>query len=397
MKRIAELLLGLMAVAAVNYWLFGDRLMPSEGVVATEDIGAGAAADGRPGGGRPGGGPPGGNRAATVTMQPVELSPYALEYQAVGTVESTARVAVVAEASGQVEELLVAPGDRVAADAPLLRLEQRTQTLDLNSAKASLAEAENALERVERLSATGSVAVTSVQVQEAQTTTDIAQVAVDRAELALDRRIIRSPIDGVVGLIDARLGDYLNANAHITTVSVPEQLKVGFSLPERAVAVLEPGLSVDVLLPSRIGQVFKAQITAIDTEIDPVTRLIDVEAQLQGDVTGLRHGMIANVVLVEEQEAMPAIPALSIAWSREGASVFVAEQGTVRRVPVIIRHRLDDRVWVDGTLAEGDQIVVEGVQKLREGGQVQTLQLAQAETKERTAPRPNAQEPSVNE
>ncbi|UOA15780.1 MULTISPECIES: efflux RND transporter periplasmic adaptor subunit [Sulfitobacter] len=393
MKRIAELLLGLMAVAAVTYWLFGERLMPSQGAVAAEESGAGAA----PGGGRPGGGRPGGNRAATVTMQSVELSPYVLEYQAVGTIESTARVAVVAEASGQVEELLVAPGDRVTADAPLLRLEQRTQKLDLNSAKASLAEAENALERVERLSATGSVAVTSVQVQEAQTATDLAQVAVDRAELALDRRIIRSPIDGVVGLIDARLGDYLNANAQITTVSVPEQLKVGFSLPERAVAVLEPGLSVDVLLPARIGQVFKAQITAIDTEIDPVTRLIDVEAQLQGDVTGLRHGMIANVVLVEEQEAMPAIPALSIAWSREGASVFVAEQGTVRRVPVTIRHRLDDRVWVDGTLAEGDQIVVEGVQKLREGGQVQTLQLAQAETKKRRAPRPNAQEPSVNE
>ncbi|MEP3685590.1 MAG: efflux RND transporter periplasmic adaptor subunit [Sulfitobacter dubius] len=393
MKRIAELLLGLMAVAAVTYWLFGERLMPSEGAVAAEETGAGAA----PGGGRPGGGRPGGNRAATVTMQSVELSPYVLEYQAVGTIESTARVAVVAEASGQVEELLVAPGDRVTADAPLLRLEQRTQKLDLNSAKASLAEAENALERVERLSATGSVAVTSVQVQEAQTATDLAQVAVDRAELALDRRIIRSPIDGVVGLIDARLGDYLNANAQITTVSVPEQLKVGFSLPERAVAVLEPGLSVDVLLPARIGQVFKAQITAIDTEIDPVTRLIDVEAQLQGDATGLRHGMIANVVLVEEQEAMPAIPALSIAWSREGASVFVAEQGTVRRVPVTIRHRLDDRVWVDGTLAEGDQIVVEGVQKLREGGQVQTLQLAQAETKKRRAPPPSVQEPSVNE
>ena len=392
MKRIAELLLGLMAVAAVTYWLFGDRLMPSDGAAATEETGAGTAPGGRQGGGRAGG-----SRAAMVTMQPVDLSPYALEYQAVGTIESTARVAVVAEASGRVEELLVAPGDRVAADAPLLRLEQRTQTLDLASAKASLTEAQNALERVQRLSSTGSVAVTSVQVQEAQTATNIAQVAVDRAELELDRRIVRAPIEGVVGLMDARLGDYLSANAQITTVSVPEQLKVGFSLPESAVAVLEPGLMVDVLLPSRIGRVFKGQITAIDTEIDTTTRLIDVEAQLLGDVTGLRHGMIANVVLIEEQSAMPAISALSISWSREGASVFVAEEGTVRRVPVTIRHRLDDRVWVDGALAVGDQIVVEGVQKLREGGQVQTLQLAQADTEGRAAPRPNAQEPSVNE
>ena len=271
MKRIAELLLGLMAVAAVTYWLFGDRLMPSDGATATEETGAGTAPGGRQGGGRAGG-----SRAAMVTMQSVDLSPYALEYQAVGTIESTARVAVVAEASGRVEELLVAPGDRVAADAPLLRLEQRTQALDLASAKASLTEAQNALERVQRLSSTGSVAVTSVQVQEAQTATNIAQVAVDRAELELDRRIVRAPIEGVVGLMDARLGDYLSANAQITTVSVPEQLKVGFSLPESAVAVLEPGLMVDVLLPSRIGRVFKGQITAIDTEIDTTTRLIDV-------------------------------------------------------------------------------------------------------------------------
>lgn len=370
MKRTAEFLLAMAAIAAVTYWLFGDRLMP---FLTGEEPVAEAPAGG-PGAGRPGRG----NRPATVTLGTVELAPYAVVYEAVGTIEAEARVAVVSEIGGRVEEVLVAPGETVEAGAPLLRLDQRGQELDLATAEAQLAEARSALERVERLNASGSSAVSSVQVQEAQTAANLAQVAVDRAEFELDRRIIRAPIGGVVGLTEASLGDYLVTGSEITTVSAPDPLKVGFALPESAVSVLEPGLEVSVLLPSRIGQVLVAKITAIDTEIDPVTRLIGVEARLIGDLSGLRHGMIANVILEQEQAPLPMIPALSIAWTRTGASVFVSEAGTARSVPVTIRHRLDDQVWVNADLDAGDLIVVEGVQKVREGGTVQTLQLAQA-------------------
>ncbi|WP_323768229.1 efflux RND transporter periplasmic adaptor subunit [Marinovum sp.] len=365
MKRFAEALLGLAAIAAVTYWLFGERLAPYLGAEAPV---AEAAATGA-GGGRPGG-RPGAGRAALVTLETVEITAYAEAYQTVGTIEAEARVAVVSEVSGRVEEVFVAAGDRVAAGAPLLRLEQRTQELDLATAEVQLATATDTLKRVQQLTASGSSAVTSVQEQEALTAANLAQVTVDRATFERDRRTLRAPIAGVVGLMDARLGDYLTAGGAITTVSAPEQLLVDFALPESAVPVLAEGMALDVLLPSRIGQVFTARVTAIDTEIDPETRLIDVEARLEGDVSGLRHGMIANVVLAQEQAPMPAIPALAISWSRTGASVFVADEGTARSVPVTIRHRLDDRVWVSADLAAGDRVVVEGVQKVRAGGEL---------------------------
>lgn len=369
MKRAIEILVAVAAIAAVTYWLFGDRLLPAESTGATS-----AAASAGPGG------PGRGNRPATVTLQTVALSSYALTYESIGTIEAEARASVVSETSGRVEAVLVAPGEVIAAGAPLLRLDQRAQELDLATARAAMTEQADALERLERLNASGSSAVSSVQVQEAKTAVELAQVAVDRAEFELDRRTIRAPIGGTVGLVSVSLGDYLSTGTEITTVSEPERLKVSFALPERAVDILEPGLEVRVLLPSRVGQVHRARLTAIDTEVDPVTRLIAVEARLDGDLAGLRHGMIANVVLAQEQPPLPSIPALSISWSRDGASVFVSEGGTARRVPVTIRHRLDDQVWVKAELAEGDRIVVEGVQKVREGGTVQSLELAMAET-----------------
>ncbi|MBY6116666.1 efflux RND transporter periplasmic adaptor subunit [Mameliella alba] len=367
MKRITELLVALAVLASATYWIFGDSLLPAivgEGA-ASVTTGPAPATSGAPGRG---------SRSATVTLETVQAEPYSLVFEAVGTVEAVSRVAIVSEASGRVDEVLVAPGDQVTAGQPMLRLDQRAQELDLATARAQLAEAADTLDRLQQLSASGSVAVTSVQVKEAQTAVKLAEVAVEIAEFELDQRVVKSPITGAVGLIKANKGDYLSTGIEIATVSKLDALKVGFALPESAVAILEPGLAVDVYLPSRIGQAFAATVSAIDTEIDPDTRLIDVEARLQGDISGLRHGMIANVVLAQEQPPLPAVPALSIAWSREGASVFVVEDGGARRVPVTIRHRLDDRVWVRGELGDGDRIVVEGVQKVREGGQVQTAQ-----------------------
>lgn len=364
MKRIIEWLCALAILAGAVFWLYGDRLWPQEAApeAAADDAGP---ARGGPGGGR------GGNRAATVTLEAVDHSPYALSFEAIGSVTSAARVDVLAETSGRVEALLASPGETIAEGAALLRLDQRAEELDLATARATLKQQAEALARLEQLKASGSSAVSAVQVQEAETAVELAQVAVERAEFALDRRTIRAPIAGRLGLMDVALGDYLTTGTQITTVSEPDRFEIGFALPERAAVILEPGLSVEVRLPARVGQVYPAVVTAVDTEIDPETRLIRVEARLEGETGGLRHGMIANVALSQEQPALPSIPALSIAWAREGASVFVAEGTTVRRVPVTIRHRLDDRVWVEAALEPGARIVVEGVQKVRDGATVQ--------------------------
>lgn len=365
-----------LVVSAAAYVFMPDLALTASEVSAASDAAAppgrpGGQAGGPPGGG-PRGGPGGGNRATVVTLAEVETTPYQTLFRSIGTVEASARVAVQSEVAGRVTDVHFTPGETIEAGAPLVTLDSRSQELELTSARAAYEEQRLAVERYDRLQAANSAAVSDVAVQEARTALELAEIALERATYELERRTITAPIMGTPGLTDIRVGDYVGTGTDIVTISRTSELVVRFELPERATDVLRVGLPVRLTLPSRVGQVLEAVVAAVDTQIDPVTRQIEVEARLDNTEAGLTPGAIANVVVGQENEALPRVPALSVSWGRDGASVWIAEDGAVRSVPVRIVHRADDDFWVEGALASGESIVVEGVQKLRDGARVMT-------------------------
>jgi RND family efflux transporter MFP subunit len=370
-KRLIEVLFAVVLAGGVAYQMFGDRLSPAtEGNTSTPAIAA------RPAGGPPagaGGGRPGGG-ITIVTLAEVEETPYRLVYNSVGTLEAVARVTVQSDVSGRVTEIMFAPGDTVKADDALIQLDARQQELELQTALAQLVDRQADFDRIAGLQGTGTI--TAVQLQEAETNLQLAQVSMDRAQYEYDLRTIKAPINGTVGLTDAALGTILSAGVEITTVSQLDQVNVVFSVPESAAKVLELGRRVAVLVPSQIGQTLAANITAFGTEIDPVSRQIQVEALMDTSGQTFPHGTVASAVLSVEQEPAVVVPSLSIAWDRGGASVFEVRDGVAQRVPVTIEHRIDDQVWLDAELGAGAQVVVEGVQKVREGQPVMTVEQA---------------------
>ncbi|SET88563.1 efflux RND transporter periplasmic adaptor subunit [Paracoccus homiensis] len=367
MNRVLEYGLAIVIAGGVGYWMLADRIGADDAIPVAEQ----SAAAGRPGQGQQ----QGGTRSALVTLEQAVTRPYATEYQAIGSIEAVARVAVQSDVSGRVDQIAFTPGTAVNKGDALLHLDQRSEELNLASAQAQLAEVTATLARLERL-ATSSTSVSTVQLDEAHTAVELARVEADRAEFELQRRVIKAPLSGQVGLTDLVAGSYVNAGSDIVTISALDRVKVSFALPEGATEVLEPGASVRVTLPSRPGQVLWAEVSAIATEIDPGTRLIEVEALMDNAAAGLTHGMIAEIYLRAERPALPSIPAVAVMWGRDGASVFVAEDGIARRVPVTIASRVDDMVWVHADLKQGDKIVVEGAHKLQEGGRVMTADAA---------------------
>lgn len=339
--------------------MFGDRLLPSSAEEEVAESNAGGPA------GRRGGG---GGRPAVVTLEEITVEPFRIVYEAVGTVEALARVTVQTAVAGTVTRIGFTPGAEVREDDALLMLDARQQELALSSASATLEEAEETLARTEQLARSGSISATTLQ--DAQTAVSLAQIAVEQAEFDLGRRTVTAPLSGVIGLTDFTQGGYLNAGTEIATISQAEQVNIAFSLPERATAVLELGRMVRVTLPSRPGQSFSAQVSAIATEIAPVTRQIAVEAVMDNAEAGLTHGMIASVQMAVDQPPHAIVPALSLSWSRDEPSVYVLREGVAEQVPVTLRHRVNDQIWVEADLASGDQVVVEGVQKLRPGSPV---------------------------
>ena len=118
-------------------------------------------------------------------------------------------------------------------------------------------------------------------------------------------------------------------------------------------------------------------MTSIDTRVDPAARTLKVEASLdaaEANAVGVKPGMSVVVTLSFGGEERLAIPALSIQWDRNGSYVWVIEEDVARRVPITVLERQSGQVLVSGEgLEKGKRVVVEGLQRLRDGAKVAEL------------------------
>lgn len=364
MKHLLSFVVAAVLVGGTYVWTFVyDGSNAPTTTNANIPRGAGAAAAG--------GRSRGSNPEAVVTLASVRVAPFTDLFSAPGTVQADARVRVLSETSGRVTAIPLTPNVKVEAGALLVSLNDEVEKIAVRTAGIQLQQSRDTLARYQKLANSGTLTNTSLA--DAQVAVEIAQAALDKADYELGQRSIVAPIAGTPGLTDIQLGDYLNTGTEIVTLTNTDNLVVGFSLPDRAGDLLRPGYPVRVTSPSRPGAVLEGEITAYDNEIDSQTRLIGVKARFANAAGALQPGAIVNVLVTNTSEPLPSVPVSALTWSRDGASVWVSTDGKVRQVPVIVRSRQDDTVWLDADLQDGDQIVTEGVQKLREGSQIVTL------------------------
>ncbi|MFS4437391.1 efflux RND transporter periplasmic adaptor subunit [Paracoccaceae bacterium GXU_MW_L88] len=360
MRRLVTSLLAFALVGAALWYVGG-------GGSSAEDM---AAAGGGPGGGR-GFGPGGGGGATLVVLSEVEVMPYTTEFEAVGTARAIRSVTVMAEVDGEISEITFAANDEVAAGDVLLTLDEDLARIELNRAEANYDQAVAQLARNEQLASGGSGIVATRTLEEARTAVAVAEADLEAARLDLDDRTIRAPISGRIGLTTLNEGARVSSGDALTTIDDVSSLLVSFELPERAASILRADLPVRLTTSARSGQVFEGRITGFDSRVDAATRTITTEASIANHEGMLWPGMTFSVSTTSEEDALPVIPALAIAWSREGAFVWKeTPEGTVTRAPVTIVTREGDQVWVEAELQAGDRVVTQGMQKMREGVEV---------------------------
>ncbi|MCR8723886.1 efflux RND transporter periplasmic adaptor subunit [Frigidibacter sp. ROC022] len=395
MRRFATLVVaaGILAAAyAVTFglppWLSELTGSGGEQVAATS-----GAAPQAPAGGRPGRGGPGGRSATTVVVTtPLELRPYDSVLSAIGTASALRSVEVVSESAGTVTEANLAANRAVEAGDVLLRLDARTEVLNLEIAQAQLEKVRDTVTRYERLKQSDSSTVTDVTLSEARLDLRLAEAAVGLAEVALEDKTIRAPISGRLGLSDIEVGATLSANSVITSIDQSDVLVVEFELPERSIGMLAGAKEVLATTSTLAGRVFTGTITSYDSRVDPVTRSVTVKAQIDNSEGLLWPGMTFAVRLEQISDPLPALPSTAITWSRSGSSVWIDADGVAEQVPVTILYRRDDTVWIDADIPVGTQVVTEGAQKLRAGAKLSTGAPAQAGTPPvaNAPPRPGA-------
>jgi len=326
-----------------------------------------------PGAGGHGPGPiapadPAGEAATLVFGAPVTRGLANSRVAAIGDGRSVRSVAVTPLVGGRLEALETRSGATVEAGQVIARLDADLETIALERAELVVADAEVTYARVVALRQRG--AATDVQEREARLALERARLEARDAALTLDRRTIRAPIAGIVGLLDVEPGMQVNIATAIATIDDRSSLLVDFRVPERvagAIAVGDPVTATPLALP---GLALEGEIAALDNRVDPDSRTLRVQAALPNADDRLRAGMAFAIDMRLPGDPFPEIDALAIQWDAEGAFVWVERGGRAARVPVRIVQRNAERVLVAAALEPGERVVSEGVQRLREGAPI---------------------------
>jgi len=379
-KKISVALLSLVVLAGAYAIAFGVPAQVAQlwgGAPSEQSDAAPRGGAGGPGG--PGGGPGGARgqgRTTTVVLAPLEARAYTQELRTVGSAVSLRRAEVIATEAGEVVEAALQANKLVEKGDVLLRLDDRSERLALEIAEANRDQAQATVTRYQGLHQNGSAVVTDVALSEALVELRLAEANVGLAEVALENRTVVAPISGRLGLSDVQVGDQLSTGDTIVTVDDTTTLLATFEMPERSIGLLSEGKPVLVTTPTYTGRVFEGTITAFDSRLDSVTRSATVQAEIDNTEGLLLSGMTFAIRMNEDTDPLPMVPSTAITWDRSGAGIWVADEGQTARVPVTIRYRDGDQVWIETEAPVGAQIVTEGAAKLREGAQVTSADAA---------------------
>lgn len=291
---------------------------------------------------------------------------------AVGSIKAVNGVTVSTDLPGIVEAITFESGQSVKRGDPLVRLDTRQEEAQLKSTEARMQLAKLNLDRQEGLLQKRVAAQSDYDSANAEFKQ--AGAAVAEMKAAIDRKVIRAPFDGVLGIRAVNLGQYLKSGDPVVPLQSLDPIYVNFSLPQQELRNLVPGREVRVGSDALPGEAFVGKITSVDSVIDESTRNVLVQATLDNPGHKLRPGMFVNVdVILPEMKKVVAVPETAINYAPYGDSIYVIETmqdesgGTydgVRRQMVRLGSSRGDMVSVEEGVKPGEEIVTAGGFKL---------------------------------
>jgi RND family efflux transporter MFP subunit len=358
-KQIAISLL-VVLLALGGWYMVGNRAALS-GAPASAN-GESPRGNGQSGGG--GGSFSRGGNVPVVTAR-VATDTTGAQIRAIGTATAVESITVFPEVTGIITGIEVEAAASVRKGQVLFTLDDADQAVEVEKAGVALDLARDAADRAEKLAKTNNVTEAALTV--ARNALRGAEINLKSAELARDKRTITAPFNGVVGLIPVSVGDLVSNSTALTTLDDVSQLTVDFDAPERfadLVKVGTPVLGQAVGLP---GRDIKGSVSAVDSRVDPATRVFKIEATLEQGIEGLKPGMSLTIAVDFPGSPQITVSSLAVQWDRQGSYVWTIEDEKAKRTPVQILGRKSGIVMVAADLQPGEEVVVEGLQRMREG------------------------------
>jgi membrane fusion protein (multidrug efflux system) len=315
------------------------------------------------------------NNAPTfVSVAPVRTETVSQKLEALGNARANESVDISSKTSNVVTAVHFGDGQRVNRGQLLVQLDDAQTRADVAAAEAAVAESERLFNRSRELMATE--ALSKAQFDQLDATLKANRAKLASAQARLQDTTIRAPFSGRVGLRRVSVGTLISPGDVITTLDDTSVIKLDFSVPENVLATLREGLAVRATAPAFSGRSFTGKVSSIDSRVDMNTRAVTVRALLANEDGALRPGMFLNVSLANDERETLIIPEQALTPEAERQYVFVVADGKAQRREVRIGARRPGNVEVVAGLNAGEQVVVEGTQKVRDGAPVRTTEIA---------------------
>jgi membrane fusion protein (multidrug efflux system) len=332
--------------------------------------------------------------------------------EAVGSVEAGRGVTISNEVPGVVHAIRFDSGAKVRAGQVLVELDASVERAQLSSLQARRDLATSSATRTRRLEAGGASTKAQLDADEAQLKTVSADAQALAAEI--EKKTIRAPFGGKLGIRSVNLGQYLNPGTPITVLESTDAVYIDFTVPQQQVARVPVGTAVRISLPgTQPPRTLPGKIAAVDPNADPVTRAVKLRAsveEVKEDVKGgaakpsaseLRPGMFVNVaVVLPDRASVVFVPATAIMRAPYGNSVYIVEDrkddaghpvaGPGGRPAKVARQQFvriganrGDFVAIDDGVTAEQEVVTLGAFKLRNGAPVvvnNEIQLSPSQT-----------------
>ncbi|PIT77953.1 efflux RND transporter periplasmic adaptor subunit [Limnohabitans sp. G3-2] len=362
-KYAVMALVGVCAASGAAWWFQNKSGGAAAGAqpVVTAPASAGAGA------------PAGPAKATAVEVAKVETQTLVDETQAVGSLRSRQGVMLRPEVGGRVKQIFFNDGQRVRKGQVMVQFEDQLQQAQLSQAKAELSIAEANHKRNQELVAQNFISKRSLD--ESGAALEVTRAKLALADATLQRLKVLAPFDGITGLKQVNVGDYLKDGADMVNIEDLDAVLLDFRLPERFQAKIRAGQQAQLTVDALPGRPFMAMVQAVDPLIEANGRSVGVRGCIDNRQQQLRPGMFArvNAVFGARENAL-VIPEEAII--PQGGRTFVVklvpgekpDSLMSERVAVKTGLRQPGKVEILEGLAAGDTVVTAGHQRLQKDG-----------------------------
>lgn len=315
----------------------------------------------------------------TVSTTKATPQDWQMHLDAVGTVHAINGADLSAEIAGIVETIDFESSTEAKEGQVLAHLRADDDIAKLHSLEATAKLAQITVDRDQKQLKAQAVSQAVVDADTANLSNTVAQVAEQQA--IIDKKIIRAPFSGRLGIRQINLGQYLNPGTTIVTLQQLDPIYIDFTLPEQALSQIKAGDKVTAKTDTAANETFEGEITAINSKVDEATRNVYVRATFKNAEAKLLPGSFANIAIdIGAPQHYLTLPQTAIVYNTYGNTVYLVEHGddsdsskpklTVKQSVIVTGQTRGDQVAILSGIKEGDEVVTSGQVKLRSGSPI---------------------------